>query len=155
MEQKPRYTKAKTVIILLIVVLVLVATVAIYRYQAGISDALSTVKLVPTPEAYTELYFNNTESLPTSTIAGKPTVFSFTIHNVEGTSTIYPYAVYFQPANGAQLVLVSSTVSLADGASTTIEIAHTFQTSNIDGRVVVDLSSLNQEIDFLLPNINI
>jgi hypothetical protein len=137
---------------IVITVLVLCGLTAAYFYRTGISEALSSVKLVPEPEPYTELYFDNADSLPTSTTAGQPMAFSFTIHNVEGTSTVYPYEVYFQYPNGAPFVIARDSVTLADGASTTIDVLHTFKPLSTQGKIVVDLTSLKQQIDFIVNN---
>lgn len=142
----------RTTATVLIVVLVLCGLVVAYFYRTGISEALSDVKLVPKPEPYTELYFNNADSLPTSTAAGGIIAFSFTIHNVEGESTTYPYVAYFQYPNGTPFVLDRNSLSLADGASTTINVSHKLPQSSAEGEVVVELTSLNQQIDFFINN---
>jgi hypothetical protein len=111
-------------------------------------------KLLPQPEQFTELYFNNYLSLPKTSVAGKPFTFSFTIHNIENATTVYPYAVYFKYPDGARTTLRTGSVTLANDATTTIPITYTFQTSDLHGEVVVALTELNQTIDFILPNTN-
>lgn len=154
--------KSHTIIILIIVI----CAVAIFLYVTnvtGISASIGNViysqlnawKLIPTPEKFTELYFQSSSNLPQVTVAGQPMSFAFTIHNVEGMKTLYPYVVYFEYPDGSQFVITSGTVTLANDALTTISVTDTFLASNLTGKVVVDLPSLdNQSIDFLLPSIN-
>jgi hypothetical protein len=153
---KEHGTAGRWIAIFFVVMAVVLCALGIaYLDRTQISEALSNAKLIRTPAQYTELYFDNAASLPTSTLAGRPIAFSFTIHNVEGAPTVYPYVVYFAYPNGTQLVLAQGTISLPSDASTTVPVAYTFHTSNARGKIVVDLSSLNnQHIDFLLPNTN-
>lgn len=137
------------------IVAVFCVALLVYQFRAAIYNELNGLKLIPTPERFSELYFINPESLPSSTTAGKTVSFSFAISNAEGVTTTYPYSVYFQYPDGAKAIFATGTVSLADNASTTIAISHTFTASNLTGEVVVNLPSLNnQQIDFLLPDSN-
>jgi hypothetical protein len=119
-----------------------------------LSSQLSALDLIPKPEHFTELYFENSTALPTSTIAGKPISFAFTIRNQEGTSTVYPYVVYIEYPTGERVVLASSSVTLNNDASTTIPITHIFKSSGEQCNVFVDLTAIDQKIDFLLPDNN-
>jgi hypothetical protein len=151
-EQKPKRV-ARTWVAVLSVIFVLCIVGIAYLDRTGISEALNRADLIPKPEPFTELYFNDVTALPTTTVADAPLTFSFTINNKEGSSTAYPYSVYFIGNDGAQTIFASDTVSLSSGASTTIMIAH-WLPADASGSVVVDLSSLDQTIDFLLPNHN-
>jgi hypothetical protein len=131
------------------------------RFNDAVYNQLNDWKLIPTPERFTELYFQNSANLPRATVAGQPISFAFTIHNVEGITTTYPYVVYFEYPDASQVVFTSGTVTLASDASTTIPVTHAFLASNLTGKVVVDLSvpaasasSSDQQIDFLLPDTN-
>ena len=151
MEKNDRFP-VKSVIIF---VLLFAAVIFLYVSQSGIYAQLNAWDLIPRPETFTELYFQNSSNLPTETVANQPISFAFTIHNVEATTTVYPYIVYFEDASGNRTIFTSDTVTLQSNASTTINVIHVFPTSNMTGEVVVDLPSLNnQSIDFLLPDTN-
>jgi hypothetical protein len=141
--------------ILWAVVILAVCVVVFLSYKKeAVQAELNNLKLIPIPERFTELYFNNASSLPRQTVRGQQDSFSFTIHNVEGATTTYPYSVYFQYALGYKVIFASSTVTLAPDESTTTAISHVFSQSNETGKVVVELTSLNQSIDFILPDTN-
>lgn len=127
---------------------------SLYMARSMVYAELNNLKLIPIPERFTELYFDNASSLPRQTVLHGRVSFSFTIHNLEGAMTTYPYQVYFEYPNGFQVMFASSTTVLADNAFTTITISHTFHASNETGRVIVSLTSFNQDIDFLVPDNN-
>jgi hypothetical protein len=137
----------------ILIVVVLVAFGA-YHEKSAIYSELSQLKLIPEQERFTELYFNDASSLPRQTNKGVVDTFSFTIHNVEYATTTYPYRVYFVYPSGRQVPFATSTITLTPNASTTVNISHTWLASNEHGQVVVELTSLNQSIDFLLPDTN-
>lgn len=135
--------------------LILAVIIVIYWQRGAVNAELYNLDLVPKQQPFTELYFQNSTSLPRETIANTKASFTFTINNVEGVTTTYPYNVYFEYPTGERVVFVSSTVVLGNNVSTTINVSHIFGASNLTGEVVVDLSSLNnQSIDFLLPDTN-
>lgn len=149
-------SKDKKRIIWLAGVVAAVVAIILLAYQAkgAIYAQLNNLKLIPQPERFTELYFLNSSFLPRETVAKQQMAFAFVIHNVEGVTTTYPYAAYFEYPDGSKTSLQGGIVSLANNASTTISVTHTFRSSNLTGEVVVNLTSLNQQIDFLLPNNN-
>lgn len=123
--------------------------------QENIHRKLSDWKLIPIPETYTELYFEDHTSLPKKTTAGEVTTFSFTIHNMEGVTTTYPYEVYFEyPLSGEKVLFAKDSVTLQKGEYETISVSHTWLSSRLQGKVVVKLLELDQHIVFLLPNSN-
>ncbi len=126
--------------------------VAAYK---NINEKLSDWKLIPIPETYTELYFEDHASLPKKTKAGEITTFSFTVHNMEGIVTEYPYEVYFKYTQlGWKVLFEKGIVTLNPGESKTIKVSHMWRSSELQGKVVVELLGLDQYIDFLFPNIN-
>ena len=147
-ELKP----AKRAIWPIIVALLVVGGALLYGYRGALYGEMNRFKLLPIPERFTELYFQNSALLPKQVVNGQSISFSFTIHNAEGVTTVYPYAVYFETTDGQRATFAGNTITIDDGASKTIVISHTFATSNIKGKVIVSLTQLNQEIDFLLPN---
>jgi hypothetical protein len=110
--------------------------------------------LLPKSETFTELYFDDAESLPTKTLKDLTVTFSFTIHNLEGQPMDYPYIVYFLKPNGDRITLASGTTELTQDEARSISVEHTFLASDRKGKVVVELVNLNQSIDFIVPNTN-
>lgn len=147
--------KARNTLIFVFSTLFLVVIgLAIYQESGPIYREMDKLDLIPTPQRFTELYFNNYLTFPKETVKGQSFPISFTIHNLEGTTTTYPYAIYFEYPTGDEAVFASSTVTVPNNASTTITVTHTFNASNLTGKVFVDLTGMNQEIDFILPNNN-
>jgi hypothetical protein len=132
----------------LVFLIVLIAIPVVFAYRTQIYAELWALKLVPENTAFTELYFENPSSLPQHITANQPLSFAFTIHNVEGITTTYPYSAYLQYPSGLQVVFASGTTTLSSNASTTIDIQHMFYFSNQNPEVVVKLTSLSQQIDF-------
>lgn len=147
------------------------AAILILFFVIGSSNAvyagMEDLKLWPLPQEFTELYFESPTSLPTHATAGSPISFSFGVHNLEGGTEAYAYDVYFQSSSNQTTTIASGSIALASDSSDTIRIIYTFPKGlstrtkiapgavNETGRVVVSLPSLNQQIDFLLPNKNL
>ena len=145
----------KITFILLTIGLSVIAIISLITYKKDVViSELNSFKLLPIPENYTELYFENAQSLPSKAIKGVPAVFDFTIHNVEHKTVTYPYSVYFEYASGHREVFITDYITLEQNGHATIHISHVFMNSDLHGKVVVELTSKNQTIDFLLPNNN-
>jgi len=139
------------IIVLLLGLAILVAILGSLYFETGpIYGELKNLNLIPVPERFTELYFQDPATLPNSVAKGKTLSFSFVIHNVEGATTTYPYVAYFESSDNTKSVLQNGNVSLSDNESTTIAVAHTFAAAAGTGTIVVDLPTLSQQIDFLL-----
>ena len=141
-------------VLIFVLLSLIVAVVLIATYRDAIYNELDRLKLVPQPERFTELYFDNYAALPKKTLANQPILFAFTVHNLEGITTTYPYSVYFIDANGIRTSIDKNSVTIPDNATTSVTVGYTFKTSNLTGQVVVNLLNLNQQIDFILPNTN-
>lgn len=138
----------------LVFFLFLTGIFAVSAYRSQIYGELSALKLIPESTPFTELYFENASSLPEQIIPNKPFSFAFTIHNVEGVRTTYPYTASLVYPSGEEIVFVSSTTTLLSNASSTINVQHIFHSLNRGAEVVVKLTSLNQQIDFHLTGDN-
>lgn len=141
-------------IFILAVFLVVLLFVFLWTQQQFVWAQIKNFNLVPIPERFTELYFNDYSSLPRKTVAKEFISFSFIIHNLEGATTTYPYSVYFQYPDGYKVVFAADAITLADGQYQTIIASHTWLASDLQGKVVAELNNLNQHIDFILPNNN-
>src|ERR1700677_2196121 len=117
--------KSRTIVITLLVIVVVVAGIFfLYQQKTVVYADLNSLKLIPQPERFTELFFQNASDLPRATVAGQPISFAFTIHNVEYATTTYPYEVYFESSDGEQVDFTSGTVTLPSDASTTIPVSY-------------------------------
>jgi uncharacterized membrane protein len=106
--------------------------------------------LIPRPERFTELYFDDHINLPKEISKGQEISFSFTIHNLEGQTTEYPYIIYFKSLDGQVVNIDESTVTLKDGEYRPIEGIYKSEMDDNSGTIVVDLKGKNQQLHFLL-----
>jgi hypothetical protein len=145
-------SKSKIITVLLLVAVLAVILLGLYYKSGPVYQEFKNLDLIPMPENFTELYFENASALPVSIAKNEPVSFSFTIHNDEGATTAYPYTAYFRNVAGVKTVLKNGDISLGSDASTTVNVSYIFKTAPGTGTVVVDLTSLNQQIDFLVSN---
>lgn len=118
------------------------------------NSILEYFNLKPIAETFTELYFDDFRALPNKVIANQEVRFTFVVKNMEGLNKVYPYGVFFLYPNGDEVNFEKGTVSLKSGESKKININHKFLSSDLVGKVVVELEGRNQQIHFLLPNNN-
>ncbi len=128
----------------------LILALILYYFRGPIYGQLDAWRLVPRPERFTELYFENPSALPAVPAADGQVAFQFTIHNLEGAETAYSYRVYFAADSGLNLPIDENTAVLASGASQTVAESYNFRQFREPGRVVVRLLNPPQEIDFLI-----
>jgi hypothetical protein len=140
----------KTVILMLIFVAVAVVT---YQSRQSIYAEMDKLKLIPRPERFTELYFDDHTNLPTRISKNEDVSFTFVIHNLEGKEMEYPYVVYFQSKDGNVVKIAEGFETLADGEYKAIEKTYVSNSDQNEGGVFVRLKELDQSIHFLL-NIN-
>lgn len=119
----------------------------LYFNRGGIHRFLLAEKLLPLPETFTELYFENHIKLPSLVDLGRKQMFSFTIHNLEARNMSYSYEVYID-TNGIQKPVDVKTIAIKDNGYTTIPESFTLTTAADRSVVVVNLKNKNQKIDF-------
>lgn len=90
-------------------------------------------------EPLTELYFNDHGGLMAQIAQGVPLSFSFTIHNLTGTTTSYRYEAYAESPSGARQEISSDMVVVADDAVAQIPLVYRVPRAYLGGRVVVAL----------------
>lgn len=84
---------------------------------------LQSWHVLPTAERLTEVYFERSDSLPTSYQPGKKQQISFAISNREDTTTKYTYEVFIVNQHGSKKErLDSGTVSVPDRQKTIIPL---------------------------------
>lgn len=147
--------KTKEIITYILLILVFILFVLIVEGKsASINSVLKKLNLMPVPETFTELYFEDYSKLPTRSVAGETINFSFVIHNLEGKKVTYPYTVYFEYPSGQKINIKTGQIELNHEGFETVNVKYTFQTSNLYGKVYVRLNNLDQKINFILPNYN-
>lgn len=87
-------------------VAVVIAAAAIVKHVA-LKNQLESWKVLPEPERLTELYFTNSQNLPKTYVPGQALPADFTVHNLEGRTTPYHYAIIEQNQAGS----ISQTLS--------------------------------------------
>ncbi len=140
--------KTKTILLLLGGGIAL--CVLLYLARVPLYNELNALKLIPEPEPFTELYFDTYPQDPSQVTNGTTISFSFTIHNVEGTTTTYPYLVYVMRSLGTTTI-DEGVITLADNASSTISEAAVLSYAWEPGEFIVLLPTLQQHIDFYVP----
>ena len=118
----------------------------LYAEKAQIYAVMVGLKLVPIEEPLTELYFNDTDTLPQS--AARPIAFSFTIHNLEGKDMTYPYVVSAKFADKRAFVIDQNTIPIANGDSA--KIPESFRPTLGAQMIIVELPDQKEHISFLV-----
>jgi hypothetical protein len=134
--------------VLLVTVCVLTLTVSIYH--ATFVKWMDHAGLIPKSETYTEIFFNDSDRLPTSTVKDQPMTFSFTIHPVTNVEVDVPYRVYFQPDVGFPESIRAGTLRFQPGDSRQVPVYYIPRQTKLRGKVVVELPAAGQQIYFLL-----
>ena len=149
----PTLSRKKIVTLTILLSIGILATLGIV-FQSNIHNELARLNLIQTDEHFTELYFDNFEAFSSRiTVPHQSTSLSFSIHNLQGETTTYPYSVFFMNTNGKKITLGQGTVTLADNEIKSISVPYSFSALKGSGRVIVLLINKNQQIDFLVPKI--
>lgn len=124
----------------------LILIVLAFHNQKAIASQLNAWNLLPKPETFTELYFENHINLPKTIVRGQNYTFSFTIHNLEYRSVVYPYKVYIQ--RGETIVpLEDGSITLNQDGYQTVSVEFG-SLENLRSMIVVELTDKKQKIDF-------
>lgn len=110
----------------------------------------NTIALATTvkPETFTELYFENNVTLPSSVNPYQPYYFRFTIHNIENKVMTYPYEVYLQ-AGMTKLFIDKKIVTIKNNQFKTIKEGFLVNAPIVKKtEIFVILNNKNQHIDF-------
>ncbi len=140
--------------LLFIIALSLIAIAAIFawKYQAAVYAKLAELKLVPLEERLTELYLNTDAfSLPEAVVPARTASFSFTIHNLEGQDTDYPYLVRVQYDGKASSTVESAVIRIKDKEYATLKKAYIFTASAKRVVIFIELPDQKQGIHFAVP----
>jgi hypothetical protein len=116
-------------------------------HSQAVYAQLESWKLIPMPQRFTELYFENNTSLPT-TVTTKPLVFDFGIHNQEGEFVAYSYEIVMETPSGLTQELSSGTIALPDGQVASIPVVVSLPKGIKTAEIFVELPNQKQVIDF-------
>ena len=140
------YSKLNIVLFTLIIVeLIFSAGYFLSLNKSFMNDVAlaTTVK----PETFTELYFENHLSLPSTVTQNQTITFKFTVHNLEYKTYTYPYTIYLQ-VNSKKKEIDNGTFTLNQDGYKTIKETYTITQPITRAKVDVDLTNKNQDIFF-------
>ena len=106
---------------------------------ASPDDLISAV-----PEPYSELYISQGPTLKSGVV-----MFSFTIHNVQGRSSSYPYLIFAQSSSGQGQILKYDTLEVADGEYRSVDVH--FGVPYNPAVIMVELPQTRQQVHFSIP----
>src|SRR5258708_1228484 len=139
--------RKNTILIANVSVLVFICIFFFFTFTSTISSFFLEKHLIPEPERFTELYFENHQKLPMKIDSQKQYSFSFTIHNLEYKDMIYPYNVSIV-TDDKKIVLQQNTLSLHKNQKQKISVIFATSSALPKSEIIVSLPSKGQYIDF-------
>ncbi|MEK7623216.1 MAG: hypothetical protein AAB408_00910 [Patescibacteria group bacterium] len=150
MFEKPQCRGKLKAVFIVTVIFFAIGMIQIYR--PALYRHLDKLKLIPTQERFTELYFNDYPILQKEEIVkGKAISFSFAIHNVEGMDRAYAYRVYAKFENGVIRELEHGTHFIKDNQAQNFPVSFALPFATQKVTVVVELPGEQQVIHFSIP----
>jgi len=152
-KSKKRMPIVRIVLLFLIVCLVVELICLIVLGGFLIANHLPSIKeafILSTtikPETFTELYFEDHQSLPNRIILFKENGFKFTIHNLENRDMEYSYEVYID-INGEKQIIDESSVLIKNDEYETVTVDYTITVPVQRAKIVVKLIGKDQQIHF-------
>jgi hypothetical protein len=120
-------------------------------YHQIIINQLHDWKVLPQPEAFTELYFDNHATLPRTYRGDDAQIVSFVIHSHERQKRTYQYRIIQQDAaRETAYTLVSDTVTLGQGSMRQVSAHVTLKELGGRSRITVEVTPGDQEIGYWL-----
>jgi hypothetical protein len=135
-------------VLLVTIVVIVIGAGVIFRHP--IKNQLNSWKLLPEPEKLTELYFNNSSTLPSTYIPGVPQLISFTVHNLEYQNWTYHYSVTAISSSNTITSISSGTFKLSQNQYKSVPVDVAIPDLGSKVEVDVTLSAPNQSIDYLV-----
>jgi hypothetical protein len=100
------------------------------------------------PEAYTELYFTDPNSLPSSAQNGQTVPVNFTVHNVESRNMLYTYNIELTTPTGQTTIVSHEQFAVARGDTLNIVSDATLPSSAGRDEVNVVLVGMPESIHY-------
>ena len=110
-------------------------------------NTLNNYNLLPKPEPFTELYFEDHLKLPKTIVADNKYPFSFTIHNLEYADVNYKYSITSE-ASGSATTLRKGAFNLKHDGYKTIKEVYATTEPAVRTKVTVSLDNKKQSIHF-------
>lgn len=120
---------------------------AIIISRLNFSEVLAHYNLLPEPEPYTELYFEDHLQLPQLFKLNEENEFAFTVHNLEYKTMTYDYTVMANSTTSAALV-DQGKITLNHDESKTINEKFTIRNPHQKVKLTVNLDNKDQAIHF-------
>lgn len=121
---------------------------AALMHTPAVATQLASWKLVPTPERYTELAFDQHLALPSVVPTTKPVAFGFRVTNHEGGAKAYSYVVAWQAPGSSARTVATGSVTLADGASQSVSESFVLPKGVSMAEVTVTLPEQQESVHF-------
>jgi hypothetical protein len=134
-----------TLVVTIAVIIALIATLIFF--EKPLSTILANNHLLPEPETFTEVYFENHENLPSRVEAGEKYTFTFSVHSEEQQNMTYPYSIYIQ-TNTKRIPIKNGNFSLTPNQKKTFKETFIAPSYKNVAKVIVNLNNINQNIDF-------
>ncbi len=112
-----------------------------------IIDKLNQYKLLPQPEPFTELYFEDHLKLPQVYKTNANNSFRFTVHNLEYKTYTYDYYIKAIASDSARIISKGS-FTLKNDESKTIKERISTEEANQRTKILIDLDNKKQSIHF-------
>ena len=133
-----------TVIFILTVIALIILSIL---FERPLHTILANNHLLPEPETFTEIYFENHQNLPSKVEAGETYTFAFSVHSVEQQPMTYPYTIYIEE-NNKKTSIKNGTFSLNPDQKKTFHEQFIASSYTTPAEVIVNLVSKSQNIDF-------
>jgi len=128
-------------------ILALVLFLLLFTDKSSIVAMLNKYNLLPQPERFTELYFEDHDKLPKQLIATEEAKFKFTVHNLEYEPFTYNYKVEALSTESAKLLHEGSFTLNHDEYKTIGQRISTAE-AQVRTKINVSLENKNQSIHF-------
>lgn len=120
-----------------------------------IVNQLNSWKLLPEPEKLTELYFTKPNSLPTTYVPNQKQSINFTVHNLEYQTMTYKYAIVEESQDGKQVkTLDLNSFTIDQNQYQSVSFTGPLANLGSKAKVVIELPTVNESIDYLLTRSN-
>jgi hypothetical protein len=128
-----------------------VAVAACFFAWPTIYRALDAWKLVPHEEKLTELYIADYNALPKAVVPGQVVPFTFVIHNLEGTSTVYRYTVSAGVSSTTRQTIASGVMQATSGEYKDVLGSYTVGSTTASTTIYIELPDQALSLHFMVP----
>ena len=142
MRQHPHRT------ILAVILIAACAALSFEGLSGNLSSLSKTFQADLRPAGYTELAFAAPTQLPTRLTKDGTVSFAFAVHNVQGSTTTYPFSIYSEVNSSQNTTLASGQLTLQNGQWITKQETVHIGRTGFTQQIFVSLPLQQQTIDF-------